>query len=284
VASRTPRGGRDGSQRGCIGLALLVGVLLSLAAPVPSMADQSSSPQELWRAYPLRPDAAAGESRGIAAGKVSRPMEIAAGDAEDVTPDTAEDTRLLLQIGMLLAVLYVAFLCLWLSWMRRQHDVGWALRRVRSYRAAIPAAAADTPWTCEIAWKTGHMRSRFQAVIVTPDDRKRRIVAESNGLRWPPKDVRNPPTRELEAALETLIASIEATGWEPVQSPGSWSERRFVWRRPGEPPTMLRSNRRTPSPRPTGARRSRGAVTFAESHARAPRAPVPGRRRRHGPA
>lgn len=277
VAPRIPRGGRNGSKRGWIALALVVGVLLSLAVPAPSIADQSSSPTELWRAYPLRPTAADGASDGIAAGKASRPVEIGAGGAEDISPDTAENTRLMLQIGMLFALVYVAFLCLWLSWMRRQHDLGRAVHRLRSspaavadsavarvrsvsQRPAIPAAAADSPWTCQIAWKPGHVRSRFQAVIVAPDERKRRIVAESKPLRWPPKDVRNPPTRELEATLGALIASIEATGWEPVQSAGSWSERRFVWRRPGEPPTMLRPTRRRASPRPTGVQRNRGAA------------------------
>ena len=77
------------------------------------------------------------------------------------------------------------------------------------------------------------MRSRFQAVIVTSDDRERRVVAESAGLRWPPKDARNPPTHELEARLGALAATLVDTGWEPVGSSGSWSERRFVWLRSG---------------------------------------------------
>ena len=179
----------------------------------------------------------------------------------------------MLQLGMLFALLYVAFLCAWLSTTRRRRAFGQTRHRVRESWAALansavalarsvtgPPAATDTPQACEIAWKPGPVWSRFQAVIVTADDRKRRVVAESPGLSWPSKDVRNLPTREPEAALGALVASILATGWEPVVSFGSWSERRFVWRRPGEPPTKLGPTRRRPSTSPAGVRRSRGAA------------------------
>jgi hypothetical protein len=178
----------------------------------------------------------------------------------------AEQSRLVLQLGMLLALVYVAFVCAWLSRTHRTREPGQTRRRVRAASTALAGSArvlaralarrdaaaqegADRPWTCEIVWKRGPVWSRFQAVIVTSHDRDRRVVAESAGLRWPPKDVRNPPTRELEHKLEGLVASIVATGWEPVASSGSWSERRFVWRRPGEPPTKLRPGRRRPTGR-----------------------------------
>jgi len=178
----------------------------------------------------------------------------------------AEHSRLVLQLGMLLALVYVAFVCAWLSRTRRPREVGQTRRRVRAAWAALAGSGrdvtrsltrrasasrvgADTPWTCEIVWKRGAVWSRFQAVLVTSHDRQRRVVAESAGLRWPPRDVRKPPTRELEHKLEGLVASIVATGWEPVASSGSWSERRFVWRRPGEPPTKLRPGRRRPTGR-----------------------------------
>jgi hypothetical protein len=152
------------------------------------------------------------------------------------------DTRLVLQLGMLFALLYVGFVCLWLSRTRGGAAVGDAVERLRSQwsvalsnaRARLLGrpvrAAGSAPSTCSIAWKPGHHRSRFQAVISNPGGRRPRVVAESNGLRWPPKDTRNPPTRELEAALASLVAKIVAAGWEPVQSEGSWTERRFVWR------------------------------------------------------
>ena len=187
------------------------------------------------------------------------------------------DSRLMLQLGMLFALLYVAFLCAWLSTTRRRRALGQTRHRVRASwvalagsavalarsvtrRPAATPAATDTPWVCEIAWKPGPVWSRFQAVIVTAADRKRRVVAESTGLSRPSRDVRNLPTREPEAGLGALVASILATGWDPVVSLGSWSERRFVWRRPGEPPTKLGPTRRRPSTSPAGVRRSRGAA------------------------
>jgi hypothetical protein len=66
-------------------------------------------------------------------------------------------------------------------------------------------------------------------------------MAESRRVPWPPDDVHTPPTHELEAALESLVASMTAAGWEPMRSDGSWSERRFVWRGEGEPPRRLES-------------------------------------------
>lgn len=156
--------------------------------------------------------------------------------------DNDVDTRLVLQLGMLLALLYVAFVCVWLSRTRGGAALGDVLDRLRS-RGSVALATlrarmlgrpvrttGDVPSVCSIAWKPGHHRSRFQAVISNPGDGRPRVVAESDGLPWPPKDARNPPTRELEAALASLVAKIVAAGWEPVQSEGSWTERRFVWR------------------------------------------------------
>jgi hypothetical protein len=175
---------------------------------------------------------------------------IAAGQAvgaPDVDSSTGRrngdlDTRLVLQLGMLFALLYVGFVCLWLSRTRGGATLSDAMDRLRSRwsvalsntRARLLGqpvrAEGSAPSTCSIAWKPGHHRSRFQAVISNPGDRRPRVVAESHGLPWPPKDARNPPTRELEAALASLVAKIVAAGWEPVQSEGSWTERRFVWR------------------------------------------------------
>jgi len=42
----------------------------------------------------------------------------------------------------------------------------------------------------------------------------------------------------------SVVPSIEAAGWEPVQSAGPWTERRFVWRQEGEPPTELEPSRK----------------------------------------
>jgi hypothetical protein len=182
-----------------------------------------------------------GVSDRIAAGQ---PIGAPGTDGTGGRTDSEVDTRLVLQLGMLFAALYVAFLCLWLSrtrggWTPRGYlerlraTWGMALLHARTRLLGRTSAAtgAGAPAVCSIAWKRGPHRSRFQAVISNPGDGRQRVVAESAGLPWPPKDARNPPTRELEAALASLVAQIVAAGWEPVQSDGSWTERRFV-RRP----------------------------------------------------
>ena len=231
-------------------LLLLVGAWLCLGLPMP--ADAQAWSTDLW---PTTPAAAGTEGAG---------------------QNGPADSRLMLQLGMLLGLIYVAFVCAWLSMTRRRRVAGETRRRVRAActalagsgrvlarsmtrRASAARVGSDTPWTCEIVWKRGPVWSRFQAVIVTSSDRERRVVAESAGMRWPPKDVRKPPTRELEDRLEGLVASIVTTGWEPVASSGSWSERRFVWRRPGEPPTKLRPGRRRSTGR-AGVASRRGAT------------------------
>jgi hypothetical protein len=268
------------------GLALLLGVAMSLAVPMPSSAAEAPSASELWRAYPLQTRAHDAVSGGTAGDQL--PDSVPMGTSGEVQyegagPDVAADIRLILQLGMLIALLYVAFLCVWFATTRQLRTVGagrglrHALQRVRGSRVAAVAKSDPLPrgrsvaqrpnstlarpsslWSCEIAWQPGQVRSRFQAVMSPPNSRARRVVAESEGLRWPPRDVRKLPTRELEAALGRLVASIVAAGWEPVQSGGAWSERRFVWRQEGKPPTTLELSRSRPSLSPVRSWRSRG--------------------------
>ena len=203
---------------------------------------------------------------GVAAGQaIDPPVDAAGSERSDV------DTRLVLQLGMVLALLYVAFVCVWLSRTRGGRRIERVLRRVGAWWSAILArvgfvgaplegAQGEPASICAIAWKRGRLRSRFQAVISTPGDRRCRVVAESAGLRWPPKDTRNPPTRELETALAALVAKIVAAGWEPVPSDGSWSERRFVWRAPNLVALDVGEAAPVPGPRLAPARRLPPAV------------------------
>jgi hypothetical protein len=94
---------------------------------------------------------------------------------------------------------------------------------------------ADAQWTCEIAYQPGKLR--FQAVMAPQDDADSH-ADDHRGLRWP-RGVPKPSARELETAMGALFASIAAAGWEPVREGGVWSERRFVWRKAGQPPTSF---------------------------------------------
>jgi len=184
-------------------------------------------------------------------------VEVAKGDGG------SSDARLILQIGMLFALLYVAFLCAWFFATRRLRADGagmgfafvgkrvhawWAERVVKSGQAtrapppaakrdnSFTAAGANPEWTCEIAYQPGQIR--FQAVMAPHDAAAPHVTAPTKRTRWP-KGFRRPSTHELEGAVGALFASMAAAGWEPAPSRGPWSERRFVWRQEGEPPTSF---------------------------------------------
>jgi hypothetical protein len=249
------------------GVALLTAVALGLAvAPAaPSHVEGERSAAELWQAYPLNPDASdagAGGARrdGAATGAGGDLAVRYMGDESD----GAVDSRLMLQLGMLIAAFYAAFLCVWFTASRGTlgfgagPDVSGGVRCVRAWTAAVATARprtehrfvaraanssradADAVWTCAIGWGPGRVRSRFRAMMAPPDGRGWRIVAQSRSLRWPPRRGEALPTAELVSALESLVAALVAAGWEPVEPGGSWSARRFVWRRDGEPPARLR--------------------------------------------
>jgi hypothetical protein len=200
--------------------------------------------------YPQRPYA---RESGVAA----------TGAVVTAAPETGRggsaDTRLILQLGMLFSLLYVVFLCVWFRATRHlradgaEPVVALAGRRVREWweRAfagsgrpsrAPPAqdegpasARSDAQWSCEIAYQPGKLR--FQAVMA-PDKAAEPRTGDGKGLHWP-RGVPKPSARELDSAMGALFASIAAAGWEPVHSGGVWSERRFVWRKAGEPPTSF---------------------------------------------
>jgi hypothetical protein len=224
---------------------MFVAVTLSLVVACAAHAAEDRSAVELWQAYPLSPDPS--QAGDTAIGR-SRELPVRSmGDASD----GAVDSRLMLQLGMLLAVLYAAFLCFWFTAGRE--TLGEALGRVPALTASVavrprtastagsPRADANAVWTCAIAWRPGRLRSRFRAMMAPPDGRGWQVVAESRNLRWPPRSARALPTAELVSALESLVAALVAAGWEPVEPAGSWSARRFVWRREGEPPARLKT-------------------------------------------
>jgi hypothetical protein len=170
------------------------------------------------------------------------------------------DTRLILQLGMLFSLLYVAFLCVWFRATRHlradgaEPVVALVSRRMREWwerafagpgrpsMARAPAqdegpapAGGDAQWSCEIAYQPGKLR--FQAVMA-PHEAAEPRTGDGKGLHWP-RGVPKPSARELDSAMGALFASIAAAGWEPVHPGSVWSERRFVWRKAGDPPTSF---------------------------------------------
>jgi hypothetical protein len=226
--------------------------------PTSSTALDRPRPAELWRAYPLGPNAVDAETAP------DQPSERAAktplGDV-----DSRGQSSLPLQLGVMFASLLAAFAAGWyLPDPRVSARLGRARRGAHRSGRANGASTPPAALTCEIAWQGGDPRGRFQAVVASADGRSRRAVAESADVPWPPVDGRTPPTNELEAALGSLVASLEAAGWEPIASGDSWSQRRFVWRHAGEPPPTIEVRERTEAGSPAsdryaGAARPRGA-------------------------
>ena len=150
--------------------------------PDPSVeAHASRSPRPRPR-RPIRSDptpARAASRRPVPSPRKPRPRAGGGGSA---------DTRLILQLGMLFSLLYVAFLCVWFRATRHlradgaESVVALVGRRMREWwerafagsgrpsRARAPAqdegpasAADDAQWSCEIAYQPGKLR--FQAVM-----------------------------------------------------------------------------------------------------------------------
>ena len=105
-----------------IGVALLAALAVALAAP--AYAGAQPGAEELWQAYPLVPEAPDAQPGG-APGDGARD-DMAMGYLGDEA-DGARDTRLMLQLGMLFAAIYVAILCVWFSATRGVLSVGAGL-------------------------------------------------------------------------------------------------------------------------------------------------------------
>jgi hypothetical protein len=215
--------GRRAAQRAArYGLVALVAVFALTVIALPAGAaggDGRRGAEELRQAYPLNPEESS-SGAGRAGGEAT-----VANDA----PEGAVNSRLMLQLGMVVAVIYAAFVCVW-----------FMAFRPRRRSVALPGAHAEAVWTCAIGWRPGRVRSRFRAFVELPGGRGRRVVAQSRRIHWPPRRGENVATAEVVSALESLVAALVAAGWEPVESSGSWSARRFVWRHGGKPPGRLR--------------------------------------------
>jgi hypothetical protein len=229
-----PRAARRAAQCAAVALLTVVALAGGVVTAAASGADDRATAEKLRQAYPLNPDESGGP-RGAA---------VAGNEAPD---DAAPNSRLLLQVGLLMGVAYTGLVFLWFVGIRPRVryatglGVSGAWRRVPGHRVAASSGAhAEAVWTCVIGWRAGRVRSRFRAFVAAPDGRRRRVVAQSRTVHWPPRSSESLATADLVSALESLVAALVAAGWEPVESAGSWSARRFIWRHAGRPPGRLR--------------------------------------------
>jgi hypothetical protein len=110
---------------------------------------------------------------------------------------------------------------------------GAPARRFRQ-PAAWPADSERLP-RCEIKWRPGYARSRFEVVMHDPG-RRDRVIAGSAPFKWLFMSDPQPGGAAFRDALRELVAALESAGWERVGVGVSWYAIRFVWRSDGAPP------------------------------------------------
>ncbi len=90
-------------------------------------------------------------------------------------------------------------------------------------------------WRCEIKWRSGYARSRFEAIVHDPVNGTDKVIGRSAAFKWMllgEPDVRGADFRE---AAHSLVAALEAVGWERVGTGYAWYAARFIWQA-DEPP------------------------------------------------
>jgi hypothetical protein len=101
-------------------------------------------------------------------------------------------------------------------------------------------ADADALWRCEITWRTGYARSRFEAVVHDPaDDAEAHVVAASLPFKWLFMGDPDPNDATFREALVDLAAALESAGWERVGVGTAWYGARFVWHGDEPPPDEI---------------------------------------------
>jgi hypothetical protein len=239
-------------------IAIALGVVVALVGwPQSGVAQErgrTASPDELWREYPLQPDANAGgagaREESVPDGAEPRRAQPAveqSNDAPAPSHDGSGDRGIGAVTIVLVAVLAVAILALLAVLV--PFDVRERLRRSRGGssppdrpvappRSGRPeprtwAALRSSAWTAEIQWRCDGAASRFCVVASPPGGDDEVTLAESSHLEWPPRS--DAAVDALVSAVADLERSVVAEGWETTSPGTSWFGRRFVWPRTSAP-------------------------------------------------
>jgi hypothetical protein len=101
-------------------------------------------------------------------------------------------------------------------------------------------AETEALWRCEITWRSGYARSRFEAVLHDPtDDTDARVIAASPPFKWLLMSDPDPNHATFREALRDLAAALESAGWERIGVGTSWYGARFVWHGDEPPPDEI---------------------------------------------
>jgi len=229
----------------------LVSLAVSPATGVAQDRNQSESPEELWRDYPLNPKGEA-DAGGAGSGRVGSRTE--AGHAPPVAerpgsearrPEPREDTGMPAIAIVLLVLLAVPLLALFV--LLAPFDVRHLLPARRAGRGppgrpfttaprSTSRTEAEPPWTAEIRWRRDAGTACFCVVASRRGGKDEATLATSPPVRWPPNGEND--VQSLIGAVSILERSIRAAGWEPADRGASWFARRFVWPDPERPPEL----------------------------------------------
>jgi hypothetical protein len=100
-------------------------------------------------------------------------------------------------------------------------------------------AGADESWRCEIEWRAGHGRARFQAVMYEPGASSGHPIGTSRPFGWLDLDTPDPSATTHQAEVQALVTALEAAGWRRVGQGSNWYAERFVWTAETPPPDRL---------------------------------------------
>ena len=114
-----------------------------------------------------------------------------------------------------------------------------AARDSRSWRERRRwPAGADRLWRCELTWKSGVRRGRFQLIAHEPGA-GRHVIAESPWLAEPLLADADPRYEAARSAAHGLAAAAQAAGWRRIAPGPRWYSARFTWPGAGAPPLSL---------------------------------------------
>jgi hypothetical protein len=100
--------------------------------------------------------------------------------------------------------------------------------------AAWPERSEEL-WRCEIKWKSGYTRSRFEAVVHDPVRGTDKVIGRSPSFKWMLLGEPDAQEAQFREAARDLAAILEAVGWERVGTGYAWYAARFIWQK-DEPP------------------------------------------------
>jgi hypothetical protein len=111
----------------------------------------------------------------------------------------------------------------------------------------------ETLERCEIEWRSGHARSRFEAVAYNAHRHSSRVIGASAPPTWMVTGDADTNSAEFRDEARNLAAALESAGWERLGRGAHWYSERFVWRGEDEPPDHV-------EPAPVKARQSPAAA------------------------